>query len=302
MRPPRPAPAARARAHAQRTTCWPAAPTWSPSSSACADARGRRWRERPDDAACLAAMPSPRRASSTPAAGTGGRGRSRRSHGLGFADARARPRAARFSGGELTRASLARALAGDPDLLLLDEPTNHLDIASLEWLEGYLIALDAAVILVAHDRWFLEAVGTSRARARGRPGALLPRPLARLARASWPRARSPLGKAIEKQEREIARMERFVERFRYKATKARQAQSRVKALDEDRADRARPAATRARSASASARPSAPAASCSSSRTAASRSPGAPCSRTATCGSSAASTSRWSVPTGSARPP
>src|SRR6185503_9513829 len=61
----------------------------------------------------------------------------------------------------LTRASLARALAGDPDLLLLDEPTNHLDISSLEWLEEYLVGLDAAVILVAHDRWFLEAVGTS---------------------------------------------------------------------------------------------------------------------------------------------
>ncbi|MBV9465646.1 MAG: ABC-F family ATP-binding cassette domain-containing protein, partial [Solirubrobacterales bacterium] len=66
-----------------------------------------------------------------------------------------------FSGGELTRASLGRALAGDPDLLLLDEPTNHLDIASLEWLEQHLDGLDAAVVLVAHDRWFLEAVGTS---------------------------------------------------------------------------------------------------------------------------------------------
>src|SRR5215813_4681998 len=63
-----------------------------------------------------------------------------------------------FSGGELTRASLARALGGDPDLLLLDEPTNHLDVASLEWLESELGRLDAAVILVAHDRWFLEAV------------------------------------------------------------------------------------------------------------------------------------------------
>src|SRR3712207_8683039 len=62
---------------------------------------------------------------------------------------------------ELTRASLARALAGDPDLLLLDEPTNHLDIESLEWLESYLQNVDAAVVLVAHDRWFLEAVGTS---------------------------------------------------------------------------------------------------------------------------------------------
>ena len=66
-----------------------------------------------------------------------------------------------FSGGEITRASLARALAGDPDLLLLDEPTNHLDVASLEWLERELVSLDAAVMLVAHDRWFLEAVGTA---------------------------------------------------------------------------------------------------------------------------------------------
>jgi ATP-binding cassette, subfamily F, member 3 len=82
-------------------------------------------------------------------------------HGLGFADDQLDRPLDSFSGGELTRASLARSLAGDPDLLLLDEPTNHLDIASLEWLEGYLVGLDAAVILVAHDRWFLEAVGTS---------------------------------------------------------------------------------------------------------------------------------------------
>ena len=129
-----------------------------------------------------------------------------------------------------TRASLARALAGDPDLLLLDEPTNHLDIASLEWLEGYLTGLDAAVILVAHDRWFLEAVGTSVLELEAGRARFFPGPWH-----AWRRevaAREiALGKAIEKQQREIARMERFVERFRYKATKARQAQSRVKALD-----------------------------------------------------------------------
>ena len=68
---------------------------------------------------------------------------------------------ATFSGGQLTRASLARALAAEPDLLLLDEPTNHLDIESLEWLEKTLLGLDAAIILVAHDRWFLETVGTA---------------------------------------------------------------------------------------------------------------------------------------------
>ena len=82
--------------------------------------------------------------------------------GLGFDDEADLDRSLKtFSGGELTRASLARALAGDPDLLLLDEPTNHLDIESLEWLERTLVSLDAAVVLVAHDRWFLEAVGTA---------------------------------------------------------------------------------------------------------------------------------------------
>ena len=80
-------------------------------------------------------------------------------HGLGFVDADLDRQLKTFSGGELTRASLARALAGDPDLLLLDEPTNHLDIESLEWLEKTLVSLDAAIVLVAHDRWFLEAVG-----------------------------------------------------------------------------------------------------------------------------------------------
>ena len=151
-------------------------------------------------------------------------------HGLGFSDDQLDRRLASFSGGELTRASLARALAGDPDLLLLDEPTNHLDISSLEWLEGYLTELDAAVILVAHDRWFLEAVGTSvleleAGRSRFFPGTWH----------AWRKEAAArdiqLGKAIEKQQAEIARMERFIERFRYKATKARQAQSRVKKLD-----------------------------------------------------------------------
>jgi ATP-binding cassette, subfamily F, member 3 len=158
-------------------------------------------------------------------------------HGLGFATQQLDRRLATFSGGELTRASLARALAGDPDLLLLDEPTNHLDIASLEWLEDYLTGLDAAVILVAHDRWFLEAVGTSvleleAGRARFFPGTWH----------AWRREAAArdiqLGKQIEKQQAEIARMERFIERFRYKATKARQAQSRVKKLEKmDRIER-----------------------------------------------------------------
>ncbi|HEV2058338.1 MAG TPA: ABC-F family ATP-binding cassette domain-containing protein [Solirubrobacteraceae bacterium] len=150
--------------------------------------------------------------------------------GLGFGEDDLDRSLKTFSGGELTRASLARALAGDPDLLLLDEPTNHLDIESLEWLEKTLMSLDAAIVLVAHDRWFLEAVGTAvleleAGRSRFFPG-------------TWTQWRKELaareialGRAIDKQQAEIARLERFVERFRAKATKARQAQSRVKRLE-----------------------------------------------------------------------
>ena len=150
--------------------------------------------------------------------------------GLGFSEDQLERRLGTFSGGELTRASLARALAAGPDLLLLDEPTNHLDIPSLEWLEQHLRGLEAAVVLVAHDRWFLEAVGTSVLELEaGR---------ARFFSGPWHAWRTEqaareiaLGKAIAKQQAEIARMERFVERFRYKATKARQAQSRVKQIE-----------------------------------------------------------------------
>ncbi|MCB0875068.1 MAG: ABC-F family ATP-binding cassette domain-containing protein [Solirubrobacterales bacterium] len=157
--------------------------------------------------------------------------------GLGFEPGQAERSLRTFSGGELTRASLARVLAARPDLLLLDEPTNHLDIPSLEWLEGYLTDLDAAVVLVAHDRWFLEAVGTSvleleAGRARYFSG---PWHAWRKEQAAREMA---LGKAIERQQAEIARMERFVERFRYKATKARQAQSRIKQIERIKRDAA----------------------------------------------------------------
>src|SRR3712207_4020953 len=82
-------------------------------------------------------------------------------HGLGFRGGDLDRPLETFSGGELTRASLARALSGDPDLLLLDEPTNHLDVESLEWLERELQSLDAGIVIVAHDRWFLEAVANA---------------------------------------------------------------------------------------------------------------------------------------------
>ncbi len=155
--------------------------------------------------------------------------------GLGFGGEETERSLSTFSGGELTRASLARALATRPDLLLLDEPTNHLDIPSLEWLERYLRDLDAAVVLVAHDRWFLEAVGTSVLELEAKKARFFAGPWHawRKEQAAREIAR---GKAIERQEAEIARMERFVERFRYKATKARQAQSRLKQIDRIKRD------------------------------------------------------------------
>jgi ATP-binding cassette, subfamily F, member 3 len=155
--------------------------------------------------------------------------------GLGFGEAELGRDLASFSGGELTRASLARALGSQPDLLLLDEPTNHLDIESLEWLEGYLADVDAAVVLVAHDRWFLESVGTSvleldRGRARFFAG---PWHAWRAEKAARELA---LGRDVARRKAEIARMERFVERFRAKATKARQAQSKLKHIERLRAE------------------------------------------------------------------
>jgi ATP-binding cassette subfamily F protein 3 len=150
-------------------------------------------------------------------------------HGLGFRDDADLDRSlSTFSGGELTRASLGRALAGAPDLLLLDEPTNHLDIESLEWLEQHLASLDAAVVLVAHDRWFLEAVGTSVLELEAGRGKFFKGPWH-----AWRREKAAqdlaLGRAIERQQAEIERLERFVTRFRA-GTRARQAQSRAKKL------------------------------------------------------------------------
>ncbi|HEY1285214.1 MAG TPA: ABC-F family ATP-binding cassette domain-containing protein [Solirubrobacterales bacterium] len=155
--------------------------------------------------------------------------------GLGFPPNEGERALSTFSGGELTRASLARALAARPDLLLLDEPTNHLDIPALEWLEEYLLDLDAAVVLVAHDRWFLESVGTSVLELEAGRARFFAGPWH-----AWRKEHAArqiaLGKAIERQQAEIARMERFVERFRYKATKAKQAQERLKRIEKVRRD------------------------------------------------------------------
>jgi ATP-binding cassette subfamily F protein 3 len=155
--------------------------------------------------------------------------------GLGFADEHLDRPLETFSGGELTRASLARALGGDPDLLLLDEPTNHLDVENLEWLERELASLDAAVILVAHDRWFLEAVTNAVLELDAGKGTYFPGPWHTWRREKAARELDQTKTAIRQAE-QLARLERFVERFRYKATKARQAQSRVKQISKLKAN------------------------------------------------------------------
>jgi ATP-binding cassette subfamily F protein 3 len=156
--------------------------------------------------------------------------------GLGFSDQDLDRPLHTFSGGELTRGSLARTLAGDPDLLLLDEPTNHLDVESLEWLEQQLTSVDAAIVLVAHDRWFLESVGTAVLELDGQKARFFAGPWH-----AWRKERATrelaLGRAVERQQAEIERLERFVTRFRA-GTRSRQAQSKAKRLEKiDRLER-----------------------------------------------------------------
>ena len=221
--------------------------------------------------------------------------------GLGFHEDSLDRRLATFSGGELTRASLARALTGQPDLLLLDEPTNHLDIASLEWLEEHLAGLDAAIVLVAHDRWFLEAVGTSVLELEAGRSRFFKGPWH-----AWRKEQAArelaLGRAIERQQAEIERLERFVTRFRAKAIEGRAGPVAGEAPGQDGADRAGPArharpvvSVRVRS------PSARAGWWWSWRTGRWRCRGARCSQRRRCGWSAASTWRWWAATAAARP-
>jgi ATP-binding cassette subfamily F protein 3 len=150
--------------------------------------------------------------------------------GLGFARADFGKPVETFSGGWQMRVALAKLLLGRPTLLLLDEPTNHLDLDARNWLETYLVGYPHAVILVSHDRFFLDAVVTriSEISLRtmtdyaGNYSSYLTERDARLER---------LRKAKQEQDDEIARMRAFIDRFRYQATKAAQVQSRIKMLD-----------------------------------------------------------------------
>jgi ATP-binding cassette subfamily F protein 3 len=158
--------------------------------------------------------------------------------GLGFRDEHFDRPLETFSGGELTRASLARALGGDPDLLLLDEPTNHLDVESLEWLERELQSLDAGIMIVAHDRWFLEAVTNVVLELEAGRSTYFSGPWHawRLEKASRLHAAT---KAAERVGRDIERLERFVARFRASTEKmARKAQvklTQIERLEKERA-------------------------------------------------------------------
>ncbi|HET7744941.1 MAG TPA: ABC-F family ATP-binding cassette domain-containing protein [Gaiellaceae bacterium] len=150
--------------------------------------------------------------------------------GLGFEERDLDRELVTFSGGELTRASLARSLAVQPDLLLLDEPTNHLDIGRLEWLEDTLESLDAAVVLVAHDRWFLESVTTAVLELAPGGAHYFAGPWHEWRREKAARA-AAAEKTAERVSEDIARLERFVARFRYKKSKAKQAQAKLTRID-----------------------------------------------------------------------
>ena len=150
--------------------------------------------------------------------------------GLGFSPEDAQRPCETFSGGWQMRIALAKLLLGRPNLLLLDEPTNHLDLEARNWLEEYLSAYPYAVILVSHDRYFLDTVVTRITDLNlrkltdyvGNYSKYVDQRDAMLER---------LRQAKREQDEEVARVKMFIDRFRYQATKAAQVQSRIKLLE-----------------------------------------------------------------------
>ena len=144
-----------------------------------------------------------------------------------------------FSGGWLMRIALAKLLLSKPDLLMLDEPTNHLDVESVEWLERFLVSYEGAILLISHDRDFMNAIATKVVEIdRGQLISYTGDYEAFVEQ----RAQTIMQReaAAKHQARERAQTEVFINRFRYKASKARQVQSRIKALD--RMEKAEPVA------------------------------------------------------------
>ncbi len=148
--------------------------------------------------------------------------------GLGFTDADLGREIANFSGGEKTRASLARLLVREPDLLLLDEPTNHLDLAALEWLETYLRNYRGAVLVISHDRYFLDQVTT---RTLELSHHTMKSYNGNYSRYLVLKAEQELAqtRAYEKQQAEIARTEAYIRRYKA-GVKSKQARGREKQL------------------------------------------------------------------------
>lgn len=135
-----------------------------------------------------------------------------------------------FSNGWQMRVSLAKILLQKPEIILLDEPTNHLDIESIQWLEDYLATYDGALILVSHDRAFLDHVTNRTVEITFGNIQDYKCSYSNYVQQRLERVEAQQN-AYENQQKEIAQIEKFIERFRYKATKAKQVQSRIKLLD-----------------------------------------------------------------------
>lgn len=150
--------------------------------------------------------------------------------GLGFSEEDFHRNTSEFSGGWLMRIALAKLLLRRPTYLLLDEPTNHLDIESLQWMENFLNNYEGAVVVVSHDRAFLDTITN-------RTLALRSGDISDYAgnysfyEKKWEEERELLMNAKKNQEKQIKETQEFIDRFRYKATKARQVQSRIKQLE-----------------------------------------------------------------------
>ncbi|MBI5747263.1 MAG: ABC-F family ATP-binding cassette domain-containing protein, partial [Nitrospirae bacterium] len=150
--------------------------------------------------------------------------------GLGFKISDFERPAGSLSGGWLMRLALGKLLLAGPELLLLDEPTNHLDLESLLWLEGFLRAYDGTILLISHDRSFMNRLVNRVVEIdQGRFVAYTGNYDAYIA--SKAQAQEILEASAANQQKKIEATEAFIERFRYKATKARQVQSRMKMLD-----------------------------------------------------------------------
>lgn len=150
--------------------------------------------------------------------------------GLGFRHSDFDRLVAEFSGGWQMRVELAKLLLKRPDFLLLDEPTNHLDIESIQWLENYLSTYTGAVVLVSHDRTFLDNITTRTIEITAGKIYDYKASYSEYVVLMQQRRASQMAQ-LTNQQRQVAQIEAFIERFRYKATKSKQVQSRIKMLE-----------------------------------------------------------------------